>query len=678
MKKSAATLFALILLIAPLSAFAAPEIIKVRYWAGPEHTRIVIDTSGDASIKVDKSQKRVSILFKGFVLSNEIPAEKTVDQPGLEKIISRVDQGDARIDLILTEGVEAAVFKLQKIQDKPDRVVIDLTVPELEKKESERRQQIKAKFTEKDKIVIIDPGHGGEDPGAIGRRRTREKDVVLQIAKRLEADLNGREGYKAFLTRNADYYPSFKKRLQIAWEYGADIFVSIHADAARNRSARGGSVYCLSTSGASSEAAKILARNENLADIVGGTDAGESASTEESDVIMLNMVQTETINMSKTLGSIVLSNLSDVNRLKFKRIQEAPFRVLKMPHIPSVLVETAYISNPVEEQLLKDPAFQKKVSHAVAEAIVDFLSSDENGTRPAVMAAINPVKSIAPARAGKAEETIASQGEPAAPEEEAEEPEAPRAVKKGGKPPAEPDRPQAASPRKKPRGAFITYTVKKGDSLDRIARRNNTTVSEIVRANNMSARGPLYVNKRLKIPTGEIPLADEKVSRKKEKLPERFHKVKRGDNLDKIAIRYGTSISALLKLNDMKIKDPLVIGRRLKVSGEVPSARAEAATATRGEKPGAKTARKKAGEEEEVSQTRAARKKEKPKEKPADTYYVVRRGDTLEKIALRNNTTIPALMKLNNMKKGGTLLAGRRIRLAAEPAPETETPDTKA
>lgn len=657
-------------MLAGSRAFAAPEIVKIRYWAAPDHTRIVIDTSEEADITIDKSTQKLSILFRDCELSDEVPAEKAVDKPGIDKILVEELENDVRIDLIISSGTDATVFKLKAIQDKPHRIVVDLTNPEWEKKESEKRKQIQAVIKDRVRIVIIDPGHGGEDPGAIGRRKTKEKDVVLQISKKLESELNKKEGYRAFLTRNGDYYPSFKKRLQIAREYGADLFVSIHADAARNRSARGGSVYCLSTSGVSSEAAKILARNENLADIIGGAES-ESATSEESDMIMLNMIQTENLNMSKTLGSIVLSNMSDVNKLKFKRIQEAPLRVLKLPHIPSVLVETAYISNPAEEQLLKNQAFQKKMARAIADSIVDFLSSsDENGRHPAVMAGITPgktssVTSADPASPAESEEKAPEPGPPAV----AKEPEQRTADAASAGKPREPAPRKAAAAKK----GFTYYSVKRGDSLDRIARRNNITLSELLKANNIKAKGPLYVNKKLKIPSGESASQAEtaEAPRKKERTAERFYTVKRGDKLSKLAIRFNTTISNLLKLNNMKMNDPLIIGRKLKVSGEIRTAKAQdrKSPPVKAESSIAKKSKPKAEDDEESAESQAGQKKEKP----AETHYVVKWGDTLEKIALRNNTTIPALMKLNNMKKGQALHAGRRIRIAADPEPEKET-----
>ncbi|MBE0558795.1 MAG: N-acetylmuramoyl-L-alanine amidase, partial [Proteobacteria bacterium] len=293
-----------------------------------------------------------------------------LNKPGVEAItVSPRPNSGVRVELYLPGHVQTTVFKLKKFQEKPDRIVIDIVLPDVARQESEAREQVK--ITRKDRIVVIDPGHGGEAVGAVGRGGTYEKDVVLAIGRKLRRALNGRSGYRAFLTRNGDYYVSFKKRLMIAREYGADIFVSIHADAAKNRSAGGSSVYCLSTGGASSAAARILARNENLADVLGGVPAGEGS--EASDPIILDMFQTRAINQSRTFGGGLLHYLEGTNRLKFATVQEAPFLVLKLPDIPSVLIETAYISNPKEEKLLRSDRFQTRIAESIARSIVEFL-----------------------------------------------------------------------------------------------------------------------------------------------------------------------------------------------------------------------------------------------------------------------------------------------------------------
>jgi len=195
---------------------------------------------------------------------------------------------------------------------------------------------------------------------------------VLSIGREIKKAINKIPGYRAVLTRDGDYYVSFKKRLQKAKDLGASLFISVHADAARNCSAKGSSVYCLSTGAASNEAARLLARNENLSDILGGVP--DSEGNNESNQIIMNMFQTNTINLSKIYAGILMKHLGAVNCLKYKSVQEAPFRVLKLPDIPAVLVETAYISNPEEERLLKKPKFQKTLAATITSSVAEYLS----------------------------------------------------------------------------------------------------------------------------------------------------------------------------------------------------------------------------------------------------------------------------------------------------------------
>ena len=280
----------------PSCALALNQILNIRHWVAPDHTRVVIDTSEDVSFTVEKGERMIAVDLEETALPSHLPRISILKKPGLEGIAlsTRPSFRGAR-GTVLPGPVQTTVFKLKKFQDKPYRIVVDLVLPDAAKQESEARERIKV--TRKARVVVIDPGHGGDAPGAVGKRGTFEKNVVLAIAKKLRDILNGKEGYRAFLTRDGDYYVSFKKRLMIAREYGADLFVSIHADAARNREVGGSSVYCLSTGAASSEAAKILARNENLADVVGGVPNGEGSDA--SDPIILDMFQTHTINQSR-------------------------------------------------------------------------------------------------------------------------------------------------------------------------------------------------------------------------------------------------------------------------------------------------------------------------------------------------------------------------------------------
>jgi N-acetylmuramoyl-L-alanine amidase len=485
----------------------------------PDHTRVVIDASEDCTFTVEKAEREVVIDLNDTDLPSHLPSLIPINKPGLEGVtLSPRPPSGVRVSLSVPGQAQTTVFKLRKIQDKPFRIVIDIVLPELVKKESEARERIK--ITRKDRIIVIDPGHGGDAPGAVGSRGTREKEVVLSISRKLRDILNGKEGYRAFLTRNGDYYVSFNKRLMIAREYGADLFVSIHADAAKNRKAGGSSVYTLSTGAASSEAAKILAQNENLADIVGGVPNGESS--DDSDPIILDMFQTHTINQSRTFGAELLKHLKGANPLKFASVQEAPFRVLKLPEIPSVLIETAYISNPKEEKLLRSDRFRGQIAEAVARSVVEFLPP------------LPPVAVLVSKEKGKSLEKRAGDGE-----------------------------------EKRKEGDELTYRVKKGDTLGKIAQSHNTSIAVLLKLNAMKLHDSLHVGRLLKIPAAkaETGTAEKQTAAGKPSDPKNsatnVYLVKKGDTLSEIARRHDTTIRVLMELNHMKGSEPLHVDRKL-------------------------------------------------------------------------------------------------------------------
>ena len=288
-KTQIAFLIVLLYVGIPISyAFGLTNILNIRRWTAPDHTRVVIDVSDKVVYQTIENNKIVSLDLKNTTFQDTLLQEYIVDKPAVKKIsLSSLPGNTVRVQLYVGDDVTVKVFTLGPIRNiKPHRVVIDVKLPAIEKKESEERKQVKiqGKIQEKRKIIVIDPGHGGEDPGAVGRRGTKEKDIVLRVAKELRTILK-RKGYQAYLTREGDYYVSFKKRLEIAREYGADLFISIHTDAHRCRGARGASVYCLSTGGATNEAARLLARNENLSDIIAGVQNGEANG--EADHITL-------------------------------------------------------------------------------------------------------------------------------------------------------------------------------------------------------------------------------------------------------------------------------------------------------------------------------------------------------------------------------------------------------
>ncbi|CEK11730.1 N-acetylmuramoyl-L-alanine amidase [Legionella hackeliae] len=236
--------------------------------------------------------------------------------------------------------------------------------------------------TLRDVIVVLDPGHGGKDPGASGPRRTAEKNVTLAIAQKLKQIIDRQPGMKAVLTRNGDYYIELRERLKIARKYNGDIFISIHADAFINQHSSGASVFALSQSGATSEAARWLAEKENYSEL-GGVNLSEL--DDQSGLVrtvLIDLSQTATIGASLHMGERVLRNLDRITRLHNRKVEQARFMVLKSPDIPSILIETGFISNPQEERNLTSPAYQQRLTQAIFEGLKRyFWDYPPHGTR---------------------------------------------------------------------------------------------------------------------------------------------------------------------------------------------------------------------------------------------------------------------------------------------------------
>lgn len=222
-------------------------------------------------------------------------------------------------------------------------------------------------------LIALDPGHGGEDPGAIGRNGTREKDIVLSIARRLKKLIDSQPNMRAYLTRDNDYFVPLHVRVQKARRVKADLFISIHADAWIKPSARGSSVFALSQNGATSAAARWMAKRENEADLIGGVDLG--SHNKQVAQVLLDLSTAAQINDSMRVGDQVLGEIGKINRLHKKSVERAGFAVLKAPDIPSILVETAFISNPEEERLLRSPGHQDKIARAMLTGISGYFAS---------------------------------------------------------------------------------------------------------------------------------------------------------------------------------------------------------------------------------------------------------------------------------------------------------------
>ena len=234
--------------------------------------------------------------------------------------------------------------------------------------ETKKQTQPKAVAPKKrDIVIVVDAGHGGEDPGAVGKRKTYEKHITLSIAKRLERLIKREKGMKVVMTRSSDHFVSLSQRVMIAQKAKAHLFVSIHADAWTKPSAKGSSVYALAERGATSSAARWLAKNQNDADLIGGANFKEVDRRLQS--VLVDMTTSWKINYSLELGHSVLQYLSRINTLHRRQVEQAGFLVLKAPGIPSILVETAFISNPQEERKLKTAAYQQKVADAILKGI---------------------------------------------------------------------------------------------------------------------------------------------------------------------------------------------------------------------------------------------------------------------------------------------------------------------
>ncbi|OON39046.1 N-acetylmuramoyl-L-alanine amidase [Izhakiella australiensis] len=231
------------------------------------------------------------------------------------------------------------------------------------------------------KIVMIDPGHGGIDPGALGEEGSEEKHVVLDIARHIRTLLQHHPAIEVRLTRDSDHFIPLYERVEIAHQHGANLFMSIHADGFTSPSAHGASVFALSNRGASSTMAKYLANRENAADKVGGAQV--EAKDHYLQEILFDLVQTDTIKNSLTLGKHVLNQIRPIHPLHSQHTEQAAFAVLKSPSIPSVLVETSFITNPQEERLLDTTAFRQKIASAIVDGIISFFDEvDGNGRRP--------------------------------------------------------------------------------------------------------------------------------------------------------------------------------------------------------------------------------------------------------------------------------------------------------
>ena len=387
--------FSLLMLMLMTQMAEAARLNNIRVWHAPDKTRIVMDLDQAPKFKhfYLANPARFVLDIPGFGLSTRAP-DKAKSGPYLKGIrIGQPDANTARIVLDLKEDVKINTLLLAPVPGFGHRLVLDVypktpakravsgqatvQVPTGSAPKQTSKIPKPTKKSDSTFIIAIDAGHGGEDSGARGRR-TREKTIVLQIAKRLQKKINAQKGMKAILTRKGDYFVSLRDRTRIAREAGADLFVSVHADAFKNSEARGSSVYALSLRGASSETARWLADKENSADLAGGVNISERDDSVAKVLLSLSMGSTQ--HESILFASSVLNELKKIGKVHKPTVEKAGFVVLKSPDIPSILVETAYITNRTEEKLLQSASHQEKLANAILIGAKKYLKDSNYHT----------------------------------------------------------------------------------------------------------------------------------------------------------------------------------------------------------------------------------------------------------------------------------------------------------
>lgn len=412
-------LFICILLALTAPVVGAAELRDVRLWNGDEATRVVFDLNQDVQHKVFTLSNPDRIVIDISNVDEKGVAVATDAQPTgvVERIRSAPREGgDLRVVLDLDKTVTPKSFMLPPDGSHGYRLVLDLygPTPSLSQLQAggtpsvsadsavnavavaapEAKPAVIAPAVAKPAdttiapttvtttmprpatrpiIVAIDPGHGGQDPGAIGYSGLMEKTVTLAIARRLAKLVDAQPGYRAVLTRDGDYYVGLRDRINKARMAQADLFISIHANAYKNRSTQGSAVFVLSDRGASSESARWLAQKENAADMVGGVDVQDK--DKELAAVLIDLSQQSTLEASFDVGGRILNSLGKVNPLVYDDVQQAAFVVLKAPDIPSVLVETAFITNAKEERQLADGAYQDRLAHSLLNGIDGYFNN---------------------------------------------------------------------------------------------------------------------------------------------------------------------------------------------------------------------------------------------------------------------------------------------------------------
>jgi len=369
------TLF-FVLWISSVSAEDKTTLYDFRYWTAPDHTRIVIDTEEDTLFSISEDNNYIILSVDDAEVPSETFSHIFFEDKRIKKIRIKRDRETLKLIFHTNKDYIVKHFTLPPNEKyRYHRLVID--VIDLESDVVKTDDQIETVFPVKKKVILVDAGHGGEDSGAIGKNKSQEKDVNLAIAKKLVNIINQNSDLTAVLTRSGDYYIPLTKRITIAQREKATMFISIHADAVESTSAKGASIYTLSEKGNNSQLAKQLEQSENSVDQFGGVE-----TVIDSDQFLKNILtdfsRKDRDIQSQQLANEILNQLKKIGPVHKKEPQTANFVVLKTPAIPSVLVETAFISNPTQEKRLTNSKQQQKIANSIYQGIINYYNKIEN------------------------------------------------------------------------------------------------------------------------------------------------------------------------------------------------------------------------------------------------------------------------------------------------------------
>ncbi|MEC7310130.1 N-acetylmuramoyl-L-alanine amidase [Vibrio crassostreae] len=558
---SAVAMMAAVFSILFSSLVSANSLKSLRVWPSPEETRVVIDLKSEADFSYFtlSSPSRLVVDLKNTNLATKLPVV-VKDSPVLSKIrkSSPPDKNTYRLVFELKKSSKAELFKLSPTPGGQygHRLVIDLPHGAASKATSKPSKPTVSKNInqvkrQKDILIVIDPGHGGEDPGSIGPSRKYEKNATLSISRKLAAQLNAVPGIKTRLTRNADYFVNLNRRVAIARENEAHLLISIHADAFTTPQPRGGSVFVLNTRRANTEISRWIENKEKQSELLGGSGAAFTGNIDDKNVnqTLLDLQFSHSQKEGYKLATAILSEMGKVAKLHNSKPINTSLAVLRSPQIPSVLVETGFISNPTEEKLLFQRSHQDKLARAVTKAVVKYLKA-------------NPPEGIilsnATSSTGSVSQHKVSRGESLSVIANKYGTSTQALMKFNnlkssslaiGQVLKIPGSASSSSSSSAVRTKTITHTVKSGEYLGKIASRYKVSVADIKRENRLKSE-TVRVGQKLRI-TVEV-----------KDVPLRKHKVARGDYLGKIASKYGVSVNSIRQANKLR-SDELAIGQVL-------------------------------------------------------------------------------------------------------------------